>query len=236
VEILRGWEHHTRRRTGAPGAQVLQTLLEVIEPIKAPVPLARIIKSPAQVMPPTCALGFALGQGLCHLRLTSAIHMPHVGPGCEPEPIHRFGRLGHKVPLFNGLAQNPIGPTHRPIGGLGTAVMETQAMVLGQQLGVFSAVCHQTCTIGRHWVCRWSNQVRHQIHRIALEQIWQHLAEQRAIGVIGLVKVMHLVGRALRHAAFFVACPLSAHALLGQPPLAQRRLDQRAQQGSHAGC
>ena len=108
--------------------------------------------------------------------------------------------------------------------------METQAMVLGQQLGVFSAVCHQTCTIGRHWVCRWSNQVRHQIHRIALEQIWQHLAEQRTIGVIGLVKVMHLVGRTLRHAPFFVACPLSAHALLGQPPLAQRRLDQRAQE------
>jgi hypothetical protein len=103
-------------------------------------------------------------------------------------------------------------------------------MVLGQQLGVFSAVRHQTCAIGCRMVWRRAHQVGHQIHRIALEQIRQYLAEQSAVGVIRLVKVMHLVRLTTRDAPFFVACPLSAHALLGQPPLAQRRLDQRAQE------
>ena len=144
-----------------------------------------------------------------------------------PQTLRDGFDQGDKSFLRNRFDQHGLG--QRQLGGLGLhlRVGKGEAVMLGQRLRVPAAVGDELVAIGRRAVRGRAHQVGHQVHVIAAQNLRQGRAQQSAVRVIGLVKVVQGMARAARLALSLGLGAQLEQALTGQQALA----DHRHQQG-----
>ena len=108
-----------------------------------------------------------------------------------PELARNLGCHVNKHTILHGSHQLTVGRIHLCCRWLHTHVLILQTTMGSQKLCVLAAVGHQPVALGRHNGLWRADQMGNQGNGVAGLQVFQANRNQRTVGVIGLVEVVH---------------------------------------------
>jgi hypothetical protein len=188
-------------------AKRMQPRFQMMQPVHAPILLARIAEDPAEIMPeaPPHLSPFLHRMG----RLRFSRHAKLPGKGVDParillpkRPVHRANRL-RKTLLGDGACKNPVRQRgKRPIR-LAARIIERETVFLRQHRAVPARIIDQRLALRRVIIGRRGHQHGCQLNIEALCQVLQKLGGKNRIGIVRLVKIKDFMRCARFPARFF---------------------------------